>query len=142
MVDILPVGPPGPKGPPGLKGDKGPTGPPGPRGPHGIAGFPGKLGATGAKGSDGPRGPSGPVGPVGPTGNTGSQFESRLTVSEGATSLVITHNLNNAAAILTGAVGDWPAGVFRTAQAANTLTVDFAVACPAGGGFLDVRIKV
>lgn len=61
----------------------------------------------------------------------------RDSIALNDTSHVITHNLNDATAFLVGAYGDWNSGApYISAQAANTITVQFPNQCTNNPGSL------
>lgn len=72
-----------------------------------------------------------------------AEYKATLAVTNGASSKVITHNLNNVNAVLTGCVcGGWPGRPYISARDANTVTVTFANDAPPGGSpTLDVRVS-
>lgn len=69
-------------------------------------------------------------------------FKEIKTITGGASSAVITHNLGDANAVLRSCTcGGWPGRPFITARATNTITVTFGIQAPAGGGTLDVEVN-
>jgi len=69
-------------------------------------------------------------------------YKAKESVAGDATQKIITHSLNNAAAVLTACIPDgWPGEPYVTAQDANTITVDFTQQALPGGGLLHVRVE-
>jgi hypothetical protein len=69
-----------------------------------------------------------------------SVYAETQTVPEGALTKVVTHNLNDAAAVVARATPSWLTRTRTVSRDANTLTLGFNVEAPAGGGELDIRI--
>lgn len=71
-----------------------------------------------------------------------AEFKEIKVIAPSAPSAVITHNLNNVAAVLTACTtGQWAGRPYISARDANTITVTFAVSAPVTGGTLDVKVN-
>lgn len=62
-----------------------------------------------------------------------------INVTGGASSVVYTHNLGDANAVVICTCGGWPGRPYVSAQDANTATITFGIQCPAAGGTLHVE---
>lgn len=63
-------------------------------------------------------------------------------VAAGAFQAIITHNLGSTAAKLIGFTPNWQTGFSLISQTANTITIEFSVECPTGGGTLTTEVAI
>lgn len=69
-------------------------------------------------------------------------YRASASVSADATTLTITHNLNNSNAVMVKATPSWNTTVFiNGAKTVNAIPLAFENPVPAGGGTVDVEVQ-